>query len=229
MKLSKANVPFTMVANEVLSREDLSLRAKGLYAYLFSKPDGWDFAAPRIADECKESKDIVFRVLKELENANLLSRRRLSSGRMEYHLSYASEPEVEMSQPLFNLEEKAKKNFVETFGKTVQECSDKELMDIVSGSIPSPTDGLNDLIEEFKPVNPSYARLFSNKTQRGALTRVVQSIGFDKTRNAIRAAVAVHGSAYAPTITTCVQLEERLGSLSAYVKKTRRGPAVVAI
>ena len=39
MKLVKQNVPFTMVANEVLKDPKLSFKAKGLYAYLFSKPD----------------------------------------------------------------------------------------------------------------------------------------------------------------------------------------------
>ena len=214
MKLSKANVPFTMVANEILSRADLSLKAKGLYAYLFSKPDGWDFAAERIAQECKEGKDVVFRILKELERGELLERRRLPSGRMEYHLAYTSEPVPEMTQTLFAVE-----------GKTVKNGLVGTLEGIVMGS-PSPIDGLNDLIEEFKPVNPSYARMFANKTQRAALQRVVQSIGFDKARNAIKAAVACSGKQYAPTITTCIQLEEKLGSLASFFKKQGAGKMV---
>lgn len=207
MKLSKANVPFTMVANEVLSRADLSLKAKGLYAYLFSKPDDWDFAADRIAKECKEERKAVMRVLKELEVAGLLTRIRQKSSRMEYHLAYTMEPQVELTQTLFAVEE--------TKAVSVK-------------PIESPIDGINDLIKEFEPVNPSFARLFANKTQRAAMTRVVQSIGFDKTRNAIRAAVACHGKAYAPTVTTPVQLEEKLGSLASFFKK-QGGPAVVAI
>lgn len=216
MKLSKANVPFTMVANEVLSRADLSLKAKGLYAYLFSKPDDWDFAAQRIAGECKEGKDVIFRVLKELERGKLLERRRLPSGRMEYHLSYASEPVIELSQPLFS-------NY-DLMSKELDRIAER----VAGSTYASPINGLNDLIEEFKPVNPSYARMFANKSQRAALQRVVQSIGFDKTRNAIRAAVACHGKAYAPTITTAVQLEERIGSLSSFMRK-QKGPAVMAI
>jgi|CXWL01.1.fsa_nt_gi DNA-binding MarR family transcriptional regulator len=216
MKLSKANVPFTMVANEVLSRPDLSLKDKGLYAYLFSKPDDWDFAAARIADECKESKDIVFRVLKELERAKLLERRRLPSGRMEYHLAYTSEPVEEKTQNLFVTSAEIEK------AVTVLKKEGRSLDGVIAPNI----NPLNDLIEEFKPVNPSYARMFANKSQRAALQRVVQSIGFDKARNAIKAAVAVHGSKYAPTITTAVQLEERIGALSAFMKKNRTSAVV---
>lgn len=221
MKLSKANVPFTMVANEVLSRADLSLKAKGLYAYLFSKPDDWDFAADRIAKECKEERKAVMRVLKELEVGGLLTRIRQKNSRMEYHLAYTIEPQVELTHPLFAVEG------IKIDGKAVKNGLVGTLEGIVVGS-PSPIDGLNDLIKEFEPVNPSFARLFANKTQRGALTRVVQSIGFDKTRNAIKAAVACHGRAYAPTVTTPVQLEEKLGSLASFFKK-QGGPAVVAI
>ena len=215
MKLSKANVPFTMVANEVLSRTDLSLKAKGLYAYLFSKPDDWDFAAERIATECKEERKAVMRTLKELEVAKLLTRVRLKNSRMEYHLSYASEPMEELTQQLFAplILGKMKKGSVVPEPPTAKEIRDSGIL------TPSPIDGLNDLIEEFKPVIPSYARMFANKSQRAALQRVVQSIGFDKTRNAIKAAVACSGKPYAPTITTAVQLEERIGSLASFVKK----------
>lgn len=213
MKLSKANVPFTMVANEILSRPDLSLKAKGLYAYLFSKPDDWDFAAERIAKECKEERKAVMRILKELEVAKLLTRVRLQNSRMEYHLAYTSEPDVELTEPLFGVPVTVTtKNVAEIFARVKQ-------------SIEHP---LNDLIEEFKPVNPSYARMFANKSQRAALQRVVQSIGFDKTRNAIKAAVACHGKRYAPTIATAIQLEERISSLSAFLRK-QGGPAVMAI
>ena len=226
MKLSKANVPFTMVANEVLSRADLSLKAKGLYAYLFSKPDDWDFAAERIAKECKEERKAVMRTLKELEVAKLLTRVRLKNSRMEYHLSYASEPVEGKTSSLFLV---VTADDVKTIRKSAKSTgfnyADKAIENGLVGTVIEP---LNDLIEEFKPVNPSYARMFANKSQRAALQRVVQSIGFDKTRNAIKAAVACHGKRYAPTIATAIQLEERISSLSAFLRK-QGGPAVMAI
>lgn len=201
MKLSKANVPFTMVANEVLVRPDLSFKAKGLFAYLFSKPEGWDFSAERISQESRESKAAVQNGLIELERAKLLTRHRMQSGRMEYHLSYGPEPE--QTHPLFTAPRPEK-------------------------AIVSPIDGLNELIEAFEPVNPAFRKLFANKSQRAAVQRLVQTIGFDKTRGAIRAAVASFGKKYAPMITTPCQLEDKLGALAAFVTR-EGGPSVVTI
>ena len=44
---------------------------------------------------------------------------------------------------------------------------------------------INDLIELFKPINPSYERLFANKTQRQALERLVKKFGAEKVKNMI--------------------------------------------
>ncbi len=89
MKLSKKNIPFTMVANDVLYRDDISLKAKGLFAYLFSKPDGWDFAARRIANECVEEYKAILAGLRELEKAGLLKRQKQGDGRMDYLIEYS--------------------------------------------------------------------------------------------------------------------------------------------
>lgn len=85
----KPDVPFTMVANEVLSDPALSADAKGLYAYLFSKPSGWDFAADRISNEFKESEKTIRKKLHELENAGYLKREKNPNGRMDYRLKFS--------------------------------------------------------------------------------------------------------------------------------------------
>ena len=87
--MNRQNVPFVMVANEVLYRRDISCAAKGMFAYLFSKPADWDFAAVRIAAECKEGRKGVLSMLNELEAAGLLIRQKHPDGRMEYSLEYS--------------------------------------------------------------------------------------------------------------------------------------------
>lgn len=91
MKLSKENVPFTMVANEVLYRTDLSLKAKAIYAYLFSKPDDWDFSGDRMVREMKEGRKVVYSALKELCDANLLQRMKQPDGRMAYIIAFSTQ------------------------------------------------------------------------------------------------------------------------------------------
>jgi hypothetical protein len=51
MKIEKAGVNYTQVSNVVLSNKKLSWKAKGIYAYLFSKPDDWDFSTKRMKNQ----------------------------------------------------------------------------------------------------------------------------------------------------------------------------------
>jgi len=90
VKLIKENIPFTMVANEVLYNKNLSFKAKGLYSYLFSKPDTWDFSGDRIIMETVDGRKAIFSALKELEKEGYLFRNRLPSGKMEYNLKYSA-------------------------------------------------------------------------------------------------------------------------------------------
>jgi hypothetical protein len=67
----------------------LSLKAKGLFAYLFSKPPGWQFSSKRMVVEMSESHPTILGVLQELEAAGLLQRKRQQSGRVDYFLAYS--------------------------------------------------------------------------------------------------------------------------------------------
>lgn len=89
MKLSKQNLPFTTVANEVLCNPSISWKAKGLYAYLFSKPDGWEFSSNRITREGLDGRHLVQATLRELENYGYLERTKKSNGKMDYFLKYS--------------------------------------------------------------------------------------------------------------------------------------------
>jgi len=55
------------VPNELLNNDLISLRAKGLFAYIQSKPEEWDFSVDRIKSQTKESTDAIISAIKELE------------------------------------------------------------------------------------------------------------------------------------------------------------------
>ncbi len=80
---------------------------------------------------------------------------------------------------------------------------------------------INDLIETFKNVNPSWRKFFPNKTQRDCLQRLLDQNGLEKVQWLIKSLPASNKTAYAPTITTPFQLEERLGSLNAFWQKQK--------
>ena|SRR3990167_5923459 len=72
---------------------------------------------------------------------------------------------------------------------------------------------INNLINLFKPINPSYERLFKNKTQRSALERLVKAHGLEKITSTIEKLPELVNQKYAPRITTPLALEEKLGEL----------------
>ncbi len=93
-------VPFAQITNAVLNDTSLSLKAKGLYSYIYSKPIGWDFAAKRIALETTDGEDSIKKGLQELEQQGWLIREKQPSGRNKYILMLAKqkaeEPAVDM-------------------------------------------------------------------------------------------------------------------------------------
>jgi predicted transcriptional regulator len=74
---SKVATGFTIVPNKLLVATNVSLRAKALYGYLISKPNKWSFSTARICNEMKEGRDAINNVMNELQDLNLLSRRRI--------------------------------------------------------------------------------------------------------------------------------------------------------
>lgn len=84
---------------------------------------------------------------------------------------------------------------------------------IVAGKV------INDLINLFEPINPSFDRLFSNKTQRSALERILKRFGIEKTKRILEKLPEVLSQAYSPSITTPLQLENKMGDLFMFVRK----------
>lgn len=74
MLINKTQKGFTIVMNDILIAKNISFKAKGIYGYLLSKPDGWDFDALRISNESNEGRKSVMTGLQELEKAGLLVR-----------------------------------------------------------------------------------------------------------------------------------------------------------
>jgi len=65
---------YGVAPNELLNSAELSFKAKGLFTYIQSKPDGWDFSAERIAQQNKDGIDSVSAGLRELEALGYLTR-----------------------------------------------------------------------------------------------------------------------------------------------------------
>ncbi len=90
-KLTKQSVPYGMVPNLLLNDNKISLKAKGLFSFMQSKPDGWNFSVEKISFQCKESKSAISEGLRELENFGFLVRKKQQTGSgfvVDYHIYF---------------------------------------------------------------------------------------------------------------------------------------------
>ena len=77
MNKIKHKNPFTAVPNIVLNDSRLTFKAKGLYSYLFSKPDGWVFYNQAILNETAEGITSFQSGIKELVKYGWLKKQQL--------------------------------------------------------------------------------------------------------------------------------------------------------
>jgi hypothetical protein len=84
-------------------------------------------------------------------------------------------------------------------------------------------DEVNQVFKRFyDTLNPQIQ--FGNLTQRKAAESLIKRYGIQKVIAAIDYAVSVSGDVYAPTITTPVQLRDKLAALIAHQSKTKTDP-----
>jgi len=88
MALIKIQRFFGAVPNELLNNSDISFKAKGLYAYLNSKPDNWDFSVESISDQVKEGIDSVRAGIHELEKFGYLKRIKYQNEKGFWEIDY---------------------------------------------------------------------------------------------------------------------------------------------
>lgn len=74
VRLRHVKSHFTIIPNSIIDNPNLSFRAKGIYTYLRSKPDSWEFKVDNIAKVSMEGRDAVRAGIKELENAGYLEK-----------------------------------------------------------------------------------------------------------------------------------------------------------
>ena len=87
MKLRIQN-RFGITPNLLLNDSSISLKAKGLYWYIQSKPDDWDFSGLRIAKDHKDWKDWIFSALRELEDTWYLIRTKTKNNKWNWEVEY---------------------------------------------------------------------------------------------------------------------------------------------
>lgn len=211
-KLNRQNIPFTQVANEVLNDNNLSFKAKGLYAYLFSKPDDWDFSAHRIKLEASDGRDSVLSALKELEEKGYLQRKKLPSGRTEYFLKHHNDPNTE--NPTLGVEPNTENP---TYGKShsgkTRTISNKELIttNILNNTSEETSqvssNDISEALDCFRLLNDNYSNFFRNTTQRKAIKELIEKYKLEKVLKAIYLAKFSMSDQFFPNFITPHELQ----------------------
>lgn len=65
---------YTSVDTNVLTNPLLSYKAKGIYSYLISRPDNWEYNMTNVINTSTEGRESVQKGIKELEKVGLLKR-----------------------------------------------------------------------------------------------------------------------------------------------------------
>lgn len=73
-KLAQTN--YTVIDNRVIRDESLSWKAKGVFAYLWSMPDDWEFYETEVMTHAKDGRDSLRSAIKELQDAHYMRRTR---------------------------------------------------------------------------------------------------------------------------------------------------------
>ena len=74
MSFRKFTKQYTQTPNEILNSETLSFKAKGVWTYLNSKPDGWNFSIKGAQKQSKDGYESISNGMKELEQHGYLKR-----------------------------------------------------------------------------------------------------------------------------------------------------------
>ena len=97
---------FAMIANEALENAALTWRARGVLAYLLSRPEGWSTSAERLASmspKGQEGRDSMRAVLSELESAGYVRREKSQDARGRWSTTLVvydfPEPSVQADPP----------------------------------------------------------------------------------------------------------------------------------
>lgn len=126
----------------------------------------------------------------------------------------------------------SKKEIVsETIGDSVQNSSkivsrtaieeDPTLSKIQEEELSKHSLHISETINLFKDINPSYNRLFANKTERSAIERLIKTYGKEKLEGMIKSLKDIISMPYAPRITTPYKLETKMGELIAFMAQKR--------
>lgn len=215
---------FGQTPNELLNKKEVSLKAKGLFAYLQSKPEGWEFSAKRISKESKEGPAAVRTGLKELEEHKYLTRKPVKDKKGKWngydytlHLKPKDCPSCDYPQtdnpstdnpstenhPTLSKKEESKKEESKKEEESKDSRKDeKKIMDFF-----------------YENINPELP--YAHKTQWKAITNMIDKYGLDAVMKLSEYVATIQDKKYAPNVTTPYQMKKNMAKIINHYKRNK--------
>jgi hypothetical protein len=95
--LRKPKTPYGSSPRKLLEDRNISLKAKGIYAFMECKSDGWNFTASSMSSQLKESRKTILVAMQELKATGWLTYHKNKNGSGVYELigNYVITPKSE--------------------------------------------------------------------------------------------------------------------------------------
>jgi len=157
--IEKPDVPFAQIANVVLNSKELSFKAKGLYAYMISKPSTWKFTIRLMTSQVKDGEASIVSGIKELKDAGLVTYIKNKDGSGKYILKNDLKPlKTPTVEPNLGNPDMEKPNLGNQDALVIKNSSNKEK----SSNNKVNTKSQNEIIDSFIP-NETSLRIVSEK------------------------------------------------------------------
>lgn len=208
---------FGVTPNELLNDEEISFKAKGLYAYIQSKPENWDFTLGKIAFQSKEGVESIRNAVKELELAGYLIRANYQNDKGQWDCDYYLYSRPQKPKPLVKQPnmEKPYTDYPNTENPhtIVKKRSNIERVKKINNLADKSASDVSLVIKEFEKVDPKNKTYYGNKTQRASCKFLIEEYGLDKVIYAINSLYQVYSMKtqpdYFPSIKSPYDLKEK--------------------
>lgn len=184
---------YGVTPNDILNHPDIRLGAKGLWGYIQSKPDNWNFSVTGVVSQCKDGKAAVTGYCKELEQYGLLLRKKFKNKKGQWETDWFLSEEIRVKMDLPDEEE-----------------PEKPVDD--SGKPP-----VADYIEAMRPLNDITCNAwFANTTQRQYAELLRQKFSLKEVKYFAELCKLNRGVQLFKNITTPKQLAEGMPSIEKF-------------
>lgn len=226
----KPDAKFGWIPIELLNSTEISAKAKLMWTYINSKPEGWDFSSHRMTAEMQEGIKSIRNSINELIRAGYMARERQSDGHVCYLIyekpqcQKATEPKRLRAKraPISKIEDNkdiniSKKDIIVPNG-TIGENAKKDY-----GKVE-----INELFSKWEKITG--LPITSNKTKnRYACNNLINKYGVDGVEKLIRIVEKAQTDRYAPRVADFCDLQAKLNQLLLWAKNQVTNNQVISV